>query len=1115
MNQADSKTGNQILFRRILPYCVASIILLLSVYSWQVANEFLERQAQERFNYRSTEIADQILEGLRDYETILRGSAGLFAASENVTGLAWRDYVQTLDIRRLYPGIQGIGFVKVVEPSKIKEHTAEMKAEGFTDYSIYPSGDRDLYTSIIFLEPFDERNQRAIAYDMFSEPTRRAAMERARDTGKPQISGKVKLIQEMDDDVQPGFVLYMPLYKKGHKITTTFDKEAKLFGYVGIPFRMKNLVDSIFGDSLKGIDLKIFDGTAPSTESLMYKNVFEHEASPDGKSPHFTNMEVMDLFGHKWTLIVSSRSSSGFLAESYQPLGIMFFGCTIAFFTFLFLRSQERTKVQAVVLANEMTSALVDSEERFRTAFMTSPDSVTISSLTDNGEGFFVDVNEGFCEFTGYKAEEVLGKSSTETNIWDNPQDKDHLLSTLKRQGQVANLEMKFRLKNGSAKTVLVSARVMNLGGEPHILTVTRDIDEWKKAEQSLRKSEERFRQVADLSGDWIWEVDEKGVFSYCSSAVLQVLGYNPEELVGQRNFLEITESGELDGSVMKLLDHFNRRLQFHKYITRHAHKDGRIVIMETSGTPIMNDDGLFTGYRGANTDITERVRASESQELLAAVVEHAAESIVVTDTNGAIKYVNPAFEQTCGYSKDEAIGVNPRILKSGKHSEDFYAGLWETIARGDTWRGHFVNRKKDGSLFEEDATISPLRDATGQIANYVGLKRDVTKEVSLQNQLAQSQKMEAIGTLAGGIAHDFNNILFAIIGYTEMAIEDLPVDSRPRRDMGQVLSAAKRAAEMVKRILTFSRQTEPQRILLDLAPIVKEGLKFLRGSIPSTIEIRQKIESSLGMVEADPTQIHQVLMNLCSNAGQAMKDTKGIITVELAEIALDESYTDQHISLKPGRYVKLSVSDTGYGIPRENIGRIFDPYFTTKGIGEGTGLGLAVIHGIVSSHGGSVTVHSIPGQGSTFNVFLPVVKREAHLEIAADSSMPMGTEKILLVDDEETLVVMGQAILERLGYQVVTSTDPLRALEVFSSDLSGFNLVLTDLMMPKMTGLELAKQIKTLNPEIPIILCTGFGNKFSEEEVEGLRFSGIIRKPMSNREVAQTVRKALDPPEL
>ena len=755
---------------------------------------------------------------------------------------------------------------------------------------------------------------------------------------------------------------------------------------------------------------------------------------------------------------------------------------------------------------------LQDSEKRFRTAFMTSPDAITLSRLTEPDHGFYVDVNQGFYDLTGYGPDEVIGKSTLDIDLWLDLETRRRFLAELQDNGVVRNLESRMRLKDGQIKTALISARIINLAGAPHVLAISRDVDDWKKAEQSRIKSEERFRQVAELAGEWIWEVDENGLYKYCSAAVFQMLGYSPEELVEKRFLWELLSPEDHDEQGSNPVEHFQNKQAFHGYTSPHLHKDGRTVIIEVSGAPMMDDDGRFMGYRGTNTDITQRVKATESQQLLAAVVEHAAESIVVTDTEGIIQYVNPAYEQTTGYSKDEAIDADHRILTSGKLQDSVYADMWKTIGEGKVWRGHIVNKKKGGTLFHEDVTVSPIRNSRGRIVNYVALKRDVTREMTLQNQLLQSQKMEAIGTLAGGIAHDFNNILFAIIGYTEMAIDEMPPESRGHRDLEQVLAAAKRAADMVKQILMFSRQTEPQRKLLDLTPIVKEGLKFLRGSIPSTIEIHQEIEPLTGQVEADPTQMHQVLMNLCSNAAQAMKDANGTMTVELSEMTFDEPYIARHLSLKPGPYVKLAVSDTGYGIPPENIDRIFEPYFTTKGIGEGTGLGLAVIHGIVADHGGAITVYSIPGQGSTFNVFLPMVQRSDGQVGAQDSQpVPLGNERILLVEDEEPLLDMGRTILERLGYRVVTALDPLKALDMFKSGPDSFDLVLTDLMMPNMTGMALAKQIKILNPDIPIILCTGFGHKFTKEDALNAGLTGMIRKPVSRKDMGLAVRKALD----
>ncbi len=757
----------------------------------------------------------------------------------------------------------------------------------------------------------------------------------------------------------------------------------------------------------------------------------------------------------------------------------------------------------------KMEEALSSSEQRYRTIVDLSPAGIVVHM-----DGRVTYANKSFVSMIGYSSSsEIVGKSLF-TFIHSDYHEvvAARNVAMLESRRPVSNIEEKYVRRNGTLVNVAVSTAPIAFEGHRAILVIVEDITKRKKAVQELRESEERFRQVAESAGDWIWEVDETGLFQYCSSAVEQILGYQPQEVVGQRFFWDLNAAYERAVPGSGPLELFNRKEPFRAFVSTHVRKDGEIVIMEASGSPILDSEGNFFGYRGTNTDITDRVRSEESRELLAAVVEHAAEAIVVTDTDGNVKYVNPAFERISGYTNDEVLGENPRVLKSGKHDDKFYQDLWHTIADGRVWRGNLINKKKGGGLFEEEATISPIRNSSGKIVNYVAVKRDVTKEAQLKKQLIQSQKMEAIGTLAGGIAHDFNNIVFAITGYTELALEDLPAESSARWDLERVLSASRRAGEMVKQILTFSRQGEQERKPLDLIPIVKEGLKFLRASIPSTIEIRQHIEARLGKVNADPTGIHQVLMNLCSNASHAMRDTKGVLTVELTGVTLEPEYSAQHLTVPPGRYVKMVVSDTGHGISPDILQRIFEPYFTTKEVDEGTGLGLAVIHGIVRSHGGAVSVNSEPGQGTTFNVFLPVMEAGTEAEKpAADEPPPTGVECVLVVDDEEILVDMGQAILERLGYEVVTSTDPVDALELFSSDPQRFDLVLTDLTMPKMTGIELALEIGALRPGMPIILCTGFGHKFTEQEAQEAGVQAVIKKPISKKDVAATVRNVLD----
>lgn len=725
--------------------------------------------------------------------------------------------------------------------------------------------------------------------------------------------------------------------------------------------------------------------------------------------------------------------------------------------------------------------------------------------------------------FASPSSEKIFGYTQEEIRTiplkdWLVPESRNAASERLREmvEGKTGNtiFESQIFHKNGARIWCEVSASTWydEKTGKVEIVGVSRDVTDRKQVEQALKDSEERFRQVADVAGDWIWEVNSDGLFLYCSSAVENIIGYLPAELVGQKSCYDFIGTDDRKKSVERIKAVFEDRKPFRNLVIAMTHKDGRVVRVETSGAPILDAEGGFAGYRGTNTDVTDRVRAAESRELLAAVVEHGTESIVVTDTKGIIRYVNPAFEKATGYCFDEAVGANPRILKSGKHDVGFYRNMWETISAGKVWSANITNRKKDGSLLDEQVTISPIRNSDRKIVNYVGVKRDVTREVALQRQLFQSQKMEAIGTLAGGIAHDFNNIIYAITGYTELAMEDLPADTESRHDLEQVLGAVYRASEMVKQILTFSRQGDTERKPVDLAPIIKEGLKFLRSSIPSIIEIRQQIDERLGKVNANLTQIHQVLMNLCPNAAYSMRDSKGIMTVRLARVTPDDDFRAKHSLKMSGDYVELSVSDSGCGIPHEIIHRIFEPYFTTKPVDEGTGMGLAVIHGIVTSYGGAITVQSEPGQGSTFRIFLPVIEMETRqMELSTRSPDPTGDERALLVEDEKILLDMEQTILEHLGYKVVPSIDPENALKIFEADPDGFDFVITDLTMPKLTGLNLASKIHNLRPDIPIILCTGYGYKLGGKSPEEMGVQAVINKPVLKKNLAASIRNVLD----
>jgi PAS domain S-box-containing protein len=636
------------------------------------------------------------------------------------------------------------------------------------------------------------------------------------------------------------------------------------------------------------------------------------------------------------------------------------------------------------------------------------------------------------------------------------------------------------------------------------------EISERLQAEAAMRESEEKYRLlIKNLPGvvyrgyrDWSVEfIDKK---------IEQLTGYT----VGEFNSRQINWSDIIFQEDIKAAsDDFRKALKTkdQSYVREYRIKarDNSIYWIQDRGQIVSN--GKEVEYiSGVFYDITKQKRTEEESLLLATAIEHAAESVIISNKSGTIQYVNPAFEQLSGFSREEIVGQNFRIFRSDKHDKGFYKDMWEVISRGNIWSGHITNRMKDDTLREFETKISPVHNRSGDIVSFVSVNRDVTQEKVLEAQLHQSQRMQSIGTLAGGIAHDFNNILSAIIGYTELTIDYLENGSLPYNNLQEVLEAGERAKGLINQILTFSRQSEQDLKPLQLKLIVKEALKLIRATLPSTIEIHQDFTSDAAIL-GDQIKVHQILMNLCTNAGHAMLGKDGMLSVCLSEVEFDSSFRIKHFDIKSGSYLKLSISDTGHGMSASLMERIFDPFFTTKEKGKGTGMGLSVVHGIVKSHNGTIHVYSEPGEGSTFNVYLPIIEKQLEQKIIAEKPIPTGTEHILFVDDEESLINMGKQLLVSLGYDVTTRISSIEALELFKTRPDTFDLVITDLTMPNMTGDELAKQLMAIRSDIPVILCTGFSTRITEEKAKSMGIRAFILKPLIRKDIAQTIRKILD----
>ncbi len=632
--------------------------------------------------------------------------------------------------------------------------------------------------------------------------------------------------------------------------------------------------------------------------------------------------------------------------------------------------------------------------------------------------------------------------------------------------------------------------------------------------ERERRNRLEEIRAILYGIGDGVIATDAAGCITRMNPAAESITGWNESEALGRpldEVFRIINEDtrAEVENPVARVLR--EGQIVALANHTMLISKDGTERPIADSGAPVYDETGAIIGVALVFRDQSAERATEAERRRLSMAVEHAAEAIVVTDQTGEIQYVNPAFERITGYSRAEAIGQTPRILKSGKHDAGFYKRMWDALTRGEVWTGRFTNRRKDGNLYEEEKTISPVVDEEGKIVNYVAIGRDVSDRVSLERRLRQAQKMEAIGALAGGIAHDFNNVLAAIIGYGQMADSALPADSPLHRDLGQVLTAAERARQLVHQILTLGRQEEQDRQPVELGLVVQEAIKLLRPSLPSTIEIQTHINQDAGLVFADPTQMHQVIMNLCTNAYHAMQTSGGVLKVSVDAFEADAQFVQSRPGLHEGPYVLLSVSDTGCGMDAETLERIFDPFFTTKPKGEGTGLGLATVHGIVSAHGGVVYAYSQPGKGSTFHVYLP----RSDLVMAGEP-LPMepvrgGHERILVVDDEPPLAQLMEAMLKRYGYDVITMASATEALAAFQKSPYLFDLLISDFTMPKLTGDQLAAEVRRVRPELPVIVMTGFADDALRERLIQSGITVLLTKPISAEKIAKAVREALD----
>ena len=666
------------------------------------------------------------------------------------------------------------------------------------------------------------------------------------------------------------------------------------------------------------------------------------------------------------------------------------------------------------------------------------------------------------------------------------------------------------------------AAEAVNLGAYSYLqkpydlgqllLVIQRAIEK-EEAEEALRVSEERYRTIFNQAADSIVLIDaESGALVEFNERAHENLGYTCKEF----EKLKITDFETIESS-KKVARHIKKIVKAgaDTFETKHRTKAGEIRDIRVNARAV--------SIRGKNFvqsiwhDITELKRAAEalqeSEKRFRTFVDFTYDWESWIGPDGKYIYVSPSCERISGYSSEEFF-KNPGLLQKISHPDDHNKvciHIQKHQKRDEVLTMDFRIITRSGDTRWISHICRSVYDNDGNRFGRRTCNRDVTDQRKLEAQLHHAQKMESIGTLAGGIAHDFNNILYSIIGFAEMGADKSDENSKIFRYFREILRAGNRGSGLTKNILAFCRQEELDKKPSLIQPVIKESLEMLSAVIPSTIKIDRRIDMQCGPVLCDPAQIQQVIVNLCTNAYQAMQDTGGNLVVALSEVDIEPGY---HISLKPGTYLQLTVGDDGHGISAEDMKRIFDPYFTTKEKGKGTGLGLSVVHGIVKNHEGEITVSSEPGKGSTFNVYLPRIIDDSGEEEGVRTipeSIPGGKENILLVDDEPTIVDMLTEFLEGIGYHVTAHTGSVKALEAFRLQPEKFDVVITDMTMPEMPGDRLSQKLLEIRPDIPIIICTGFSERVNEEQAKAMGIREFIMKPAQRGKLARLIRKVME----
>ena len=1088
---------------RLEPACVIVAGLIISAHAGYVAHQHSVTDQTSEFETLAaseTELVATRIRTLRDRD--LRAMTRFIETSTEITE---EEFVQFSDILLIDPAIYAWAWVPEVSAGERAAFVQQAHDQGIDLEDIWEmdaegrpvkAGDRPVYYPLLYINP-PEKLERLTGFDGGSEEHRRHAITRAMQT-KMAVSTPPIHLAFLGKDV-----VSIVIYK------ATRQQHA---GCVALALNLRGILPADREHAAMHYTLATlnFDGP-PTLLDAVCENT--HAAHNEVLSRPLAAFD--EIF---W--ITAHPNVNLFQARAWRnTAGTFASGCVVTAAMAMLIGMPIRRRAALQHLVADRTDELRQKEAKFQLLTEAMRDVVwTMDTETLR----ITYISPSVLKLRGYTPEEVMAMPVSESLVESQ---REELLQKIRlrvealRTGAISvdNYfvdEIEHPCRDGSTvwTEVVTNVRTNPDTGRIEVCGVTRDITERRRAEADYRKSQLFLSDLFEHSGALMYIKNLRGGYHMVNRKWEEVCGLSREQVLGNTDEVLFPESvaRQFTANDREVMEK-QRAIEIEEVLET-PEGDRHFVSVKF---PWRDDQGVVIGICGISTEITALKQSQIELVRLGSAIEQAAETVVITDIHGIIQYVNPAFSVVSGYSREEIIGQHTRLLKSGKQDEPFYQNLWTTISSGQVWTGRLVNRKKNGELYTEDATISPVYNHVGKLINFVAVKRDISREIEIEQQSAQSQKMELIGQLAGGVAHDFNNILQSMLGFTELAMMEDDLATLRRDFLPEIRRAGESAASLTRQLLAFSRRQVLEKKVVVLNELIERMGKMIRRVIGEDIQLDFHLHTEPGVVLVDPGQMEQVILNLVVNARDAMpQGGKLSITTSITTFSQDD--LELHPEAIPGTFICLAVSDTGSGMTPEVRSHIFEPFFTTKGIGKGTGLGLATVFGIIKQHDGWISVYSEPGKGTEFHIYVPAHTNHARSDDTPPlpAAAPQGSgQHILLCEDEDMVRTLMARLLKRHGYRVQLAANAEEALQLFTTTSEPFDLVFSDVVLPGRSGLDLVSELKTIAPDLKVLMASGYTDdrtRWAHIKEQGWRY---LQKPVSAHQLLQTLSDMLNPP--